>query len=145
MPITTITGRKVGTNLPVLSEPRQSPLAAPPVDELALALKFARAEKALSTRRAYRNDFDAFHNWCRARKLNAPPATAASVVTFLASEPKRGLKVSSIERRISGICYAHILAGHEPPGNEEIVKATIRGIRRTFGAAPNRKEAIPAE
>jgi hypothetical protein len=35
----TIIGRKPGSNLPALSEPRQPPLAAPDADELALALK----------------------------------------------------------------------------------------------------------
>jgi hypothetical protein len=56
----TIIGRKTGSNLPALSEPRHFPLAAPLADELALALQFARAEKSSSTRRAYRADFDAF-------------------------------------------------------------------------------------
>lgn len=141
----TIIGRKRGSNLPVLSEPRQSPLAAPAADELALALKFASAEKSPSTRRAYRIDFHVFRKWCGARKLNALPADPATFATFLASEAKRGLKASTIVRWVAGVSYAHLLAGHEPPGQSEIVKATLRGIRRTIGAAPNRKEPITAE
>ncbi len=85
----TIIGRKRGSNLPVLSEPRQSPLAAPLADELAFALKFARAEKSRSTRRAYRSDFYAFRKWCGARNLNALPAAPATLATFLASEASR--------------------------------------------------------
>jgi hypothetical protein len=87
----TIIGRKNGTNLPALSEPKHSPLAAPPADELAFALQFARADKSPSTRRAYSSDFDAFRNWCGARKLNALPASPATFATFLASEAKRGI------------------------------------------------------
>lgn len=63
----------------------------------------------------------------------------------LASDAKRGVKASTIARRVAGICYAHQLAGHAPPGHSEIVKATVRGIRRTIGAAPNRKDPLTAE
>lgn len=141
----TIIGRKHGSHLPVPSEPRQTPLAAPPADELANALQFARAEKSPSTRRAYRSDFGAFRKWCDVRKLIALPTSPATFATFLASEAKRGAKASTIARRVAGINYAHLLAGHELPGQAEIVKATIRGIRRTVGAAPIRKEPLTAE
>jgi hypothetical protein len=94
----TIIGRNPGRNLPALSEPRHSPLAAPAADELALALQFARAEKSPSTRRAYRADFDAFRKWCGVRKLNALPADPATLATFLASEAKRGVKASTMLR-----------------------------------------------
>src|SRR5256885_6666372 len=43
------------------------------------------------------------------------------------------------------IRYAHKLAGHEPPTNAESVKATVRGIRRSIGAAKARKTPILAE
>jgi site-specific recombinase XerD len=141
----TIIGRKRGSNLPVLSEPRHPPLAAPLADELDLALQFARAEKSPATRRAYRSDFDSFRKWCAARKLNALPATPFTLATFLATEARRGIRPSTLERRSSGIRYAHILAGHEPPGQSEAVKATMRGIRRAIGTAANRKEPITAE
>ena len=141
----TIIGRKSGSNLPVLSEPRHPPLAAPPADELALALEFARAEKSPATRRAYRSDFESFRKCCAVRKLNALPATPFTLATFIATEAKRGIKPSTLERRSSGIGYAHVLAGHEPPGQHEAVKATMRGIRRAIGSAPTRKEPITAE
>jgi len=108
-------------------------------------LKFARAEKSHSTRRAYRSDFLAFRKWCENRKLSALPITPATLATFLASEAARGVKASTIERRATGIRYAHLLAGHEPLGPLEIVKATLRGIRRTVGTAPNRKDPLTAE
>jgi hypothetical protein len=43
--------------LPARSEPRHPPLDAPPADQLALVLQFARAEKSPATCRAYRSDF----------------------------------------------------------------------------------------
>jgi site-specific recombinase XerD len=141
----TIIGRKPESNLPVPSETKHSPLAAQLEDELALALQFARAEKSVATRRAYRSDFELFRKWCAARKLNALPATPFTLATFLASEARRGIKPSSLERRVAGITYAHLLADHRPPGQSEAVKATMRGIRRAIGSASNRKEPIPAD
>ncbi|HTE78474.1 MAG TPA: site-specific integrase [Xanthobacteraceae bacterium] len=112
---------------------------------MALALQFARAEKSPATRRAYRSDFELFRKWCAVRKLNALPATPLTLATFLASEAKRGIRPSSLERRVFGITYAHLLASHKPPGQSEAVKATMRGIRRAIGTAPNRKQALTAE
>jgi site-specific recombinase XerD len=140
-----IIGAKDGTKLPTRSETRHPPLAEPPADELALALEFARAEKSEATRRAYRSDFRTFKKWCEARNIAALPATPAALAAFLACEAKRGAKPSSISRRIAGIRYAHLLAGHEPPSQAEMVKATFRGIRRSVGSAPKRKQPLTAD
>lgn len=40
---------------------------------------------------------------------------------------------------------SHRLADLEPPTNSEHVRATLRGIRRTVGAAPTRKAPVLAE
>jgi integrase len=52
---------------------------------------------------------------------------------------------ATITRRCSAIRYAHRLADLEPPTNSEHVRATLRGIRRTVGAAPARKAPVLAE
>jgi site-specific recombinase XerD len=67
------------------------------------------------------------------------------VAAFLAAEAEAGRKPSTIGRRCAAIGHAHKLAGHEPPTNAEGVKATLRGIRRVVGAAPNRKAPAIAE
>jgi site-specific recombinase XerD len=141
----TLIGGKTGTKLPTPSETKHHLHAAPPADELALALEFARAEKSPSTRRAYRSDFEAFRKWCEARNLSALPATPSTLAAFIATEAKRGIKVSSLERRLCGIRYAHLLAGHSPPNQSEAVRATFRGVRRTIGSAAKRKEPITAD
>jgi integrase len=48
-------------------------------------------------------------------------------------------KPSTISRRVAAIRYAHKLAGIQTPTDAEGVKATMRGIRRTFGGARNKK------
>jgi site-specific recombinase XerD len=113
--------------------------------DLELATEFARAEKSEATRRAYRADFDAFRAWCEDKGVSPLPAAVETVAAFLAAEAHRGLKPSSIGRRLAAVRYAHKLAGHEPPTNSESVRATMRGIRRTVGAAPVRKAPVTAE
>jgi integrase len=140
-----ITGTKSGP-IPICFRPNQDNLAAePPADELALALKFARAEKSEASRRAYRSDFQLFRRWCDARNLSPLPATAATLAAFLACEATRGSRSSSISRRLAGIRHAHLLAGDQPPTQAEMVRATLRGIRRTIGTAPNRKTPLTAD
>ncbi len=129
-------------NAPVVVTP--SPLALPSA-ELESAATYAQAEKAMATRRAYKSDFQIFTVWCGERAANALPATPATVAAFLAWEAGRGTKPSTIGRRLAAIRYAHKLAALPLPTDDERVRATVRGIRRTHGAAPNRKAPATAD
>jgi site-specific recombinase XerD len=113
--------------------------------DLDRAASYARQDKASATRAAYKSDFAAFQTWCNARGITSLPATPKAVAAFLAAEAKAGRKPSTIGRRCSAIRYAHRLAEIESPTNAEAVKATLRGIRRTLGAAPERKAPAVAE
>lgn len=113
--------------------------------ELARATDYARAEKAPATRKAYLKDFELFGQWCQDRDLDVLPASAESVAAFLAYEADRGVKPSTIGRRCAAIRYVHSLGtkGSNPsPTADERVKAVVRGIRRTHGAAS--KQVTPA-
>jgi integrase len=56
-----------------------------------------------------------------------------------------GRKASTIGRRAAAIGYHHKIAGHEPPTSAEGVKAALRGIRRTIGAAKQGKAPATAD
>ncbi len=127
----------------VIADARELPAVLGP--ELQHAADYARAEKAMATRRAYRSDFDIFRAWCGTKRVPALPAQSETVAAFLAAEANRGAKTSTIGRRLAAIRYAHKLAGYEPPTNSEAVKATLRGIRRTSGSAPVRKAPATAD
>jgi site-specific recombinase XerC len=103
------------------------------------------AEKAEATRRAYRTDFEIFRAWCSERRIGALPASPEGVAAFLAHEAKRGVLPSTIGRRVAAIRYAHKLAGLPLPTDDERVRATVRGIRRSLGAAPSKKAPATAE
>lgn len=122
-----------------------APVPALPAADLERAVEFAQQDKAESTRRAYKSDFAAFVAWCASRGVASLPATPETVAGFLAAEADAGRKPSTVGRRCAAIAHAHKLAGHEPPTNCEGVKATLRGIRRTAGAAPAKKAPAVAE
>jgi hypothetical protein len=69
----------------------------------------------------------------------ALPAAAEIVAAFLGAEADRGIKASSIGRRVAAIRYAHKLAGMPSPTEVEAGRAVIRGIRRTIGTAKTPK------
>ena len=120
--------------------------------DLTRAAELAREEKAAATRRAYRSDFRIFDDWCRGRGISALPAAPESVAAFLAHDVETGTRdvetgtrPSTLGRRVAAIRYAHKLAGHSAPTDDERVKATMRGIRRSLGTAPRKKAPATAE
>ena len=120
-------------------------LSAALAPDLERAADLARQEKAQATRRAYRSDFEIFRAWCADRGVDALPAAAESVAGFLACQVEKGIRPSTIGRRIAAIRYAHKLAGHAIPTEDERVKATVRGIRRSLGTASRKKAPATAE
>jgi site-specific recombinase XerD len=116
-----------------------------PAREVAAAAEYAHAEKAEATRRAYRSDFELFRSWCSARSVRALPAAPEAVAAFLAHEAERGVRPSTIARRVAAIRYAHKLAGLPVSTDDERVRATMRGIRRSLGAARAKKTPATVE
>jgi site-specific recombinase XerD len=106
--------------------------------DLAAAVDLAKAEKAVSTRKAYGTDFRLFKAWCDGKGVSALPASPETVAAYLATQAGTS-KTSTLGRRVAAIRYAHKLAGLPLPTDAEGVKATMRGIRRTFGTARVRK------
>jgi site-specific recombinase XerD len=127
----------MSASLTVIETAQNLPAALGP--DLTAAVDLARAEKALSTRKAYGTDFRLFKAWCDARQVAALPAAPETVAAFLAAETGNGTKPSTLARRVAAIRYAHKLAGLATPTDSEAVKATLRGIRRTVGAAKVQK------
>jgi site-specific recombinase XerD len=125
--------------------PPGASLPAALAPDLTRAAEWAREEKAAATRRAYRSDFRIFEAWCRHRGVSALPAIPASVAAFLAHDVEKGTRPSTLGRRVAAIRYAHKLANHPVPTDDERVKATMRGIRRSLGTAPRKKAPATAE
>lgn len=108
---------------------------------------FAVDAKAPSTRKAYQSDWHSFSTWCQSMGLVAMPAPAkvvATYVTHMAVDLHR--KVATIQRSLVSISQAHRMAGHRSPTSEAIVLETMKGIRRSIGAAQIQKApALPEQ
>ena len=111
-------------------------------EEIAAANRFARAQHAQSTRRAYRSDWRIFDLWCAERGVLALPADPSLVAIFLASEAETGKKPATITRRLAAIGHAHRLSELPSPTTHEVVRATLAGIRRVVGVAPRQKKPL---
>jgi site-specific recombinase XerD len=126
----------MSASLTVIEASENRPMAIGP--DLASAINLAQAEKAASTRKAYGTDFRLFRAWCDAKGVSSLPAAAETIAAYLAAEAKTA-KPSTLDRRVAAIGYAHKLAGLPLPTDAEGVRATMRGIRRTFGSSKVRK------
>jgi site-specific recombinase XerD len=132
-----------GHALPVVAIAPVLPAELAP--DLERAGDYARGEKAVATRRAYGSDFAIFSAWCAERHASPLPACPETVAAFLAWDAQRGSRASTIGRRCAAIRYAHKLAGHPIPTDDERVRATVRGIRRAVGTTPGEKGPATAD
>jgi integrase len=105
---------------------------APVPDEVAALVEASIGE---STRRAYRADLEHFAAWG-----GTLPAEPAHVASYLAARAE-ALSVATLIRRIGTISKAHEARGLPNPCRSEIVRATLRGVKRTRGIA--QREAKP--
>jgi site-specific recombinase XerC len=123
--------------LPVLSQPAvPSALLA----DVGAARNYARQALSAATRAAYASDWRAFEGWCANRGVDALPASPASVAGFLAAMAECGLRPATIARRCAAVRYFHRLSGVDPlPTDAAIVKTTMKGLRRSLGAAQAKK------
>ena len=122
-----------------------APRGALTLPELQTARNFALEALSASTRRAYRIGIRDFTAWCRARVLAPLPAGPETTAAYLAHLATKGLSVSTIGQRAAAIRYMHTLANHETPTGGGEVRATLSGIRRTIGTAPEKKTAATAD
>lgn len=86
-------------------------------------------ENALSdnTRRAYRTDLEHYMAWGAA--IPSSPDVVAGYLTAHASS----LSIATLQRRLVSIAKAHTMRGLADPTKSEMVKLTMRGIRRIHG------------
>lgn len=109
------------------------------------AAAFRRASKAPATQRAYLADWQDFATWCRAESRAAMPAGDDTVSDYLAALARRGLAVSTIDRRAAAIAFVHRASNTDSPIGHESVRAVLQGIRKTLGRRPDKKQALTVD
>lgn len=81
------------------------------------------------TKRGYQNDIAQFEAW--GGTIPASPETIAAYLAHLSSTHK----TATIVRRVTALSKAHEAIAAPNPTKSEIVRATMRGIKRTIGTA----------
>src|SRR5260370_26170563 len=100
--------------------------------------EFIRASKAESTLRGYRSDWQHFLGWCQVRDICPLPAALEHVAAYIA-ECAGHLKTGSMQRRLNAIAEARKAVGLDSTTSAGMVRNTLKGIKRTIGAAAVQK------
>jgi integrase len=88
---------------------------------------------------AFRADLDHFHGWG-----GSIPATDVMVAEYLAEQADT-LAPSTLSRRLASITKAHAAKGLRSPTASELVKSTLRGIKRAHGGSQRRAKPLLIE
>ncbi|CAG7618512.1 hypothetical protein E143388_06076 [Rhodococcus opacus] len=135
--------------------PRELPAAAvtgaaavfPDLPE-AVAARIGRSvaeSRSEGTRRTYASAWRRFERWCTAHGHAPLPAHAATVAAYLVDAADLigpdGIRVyapATLTKWVAAIAHHHHRTGHESPTGQEIVRATLSGIRRDYAAVGDR-------
>jgi integrase len=114
------------------------------------ARDYARNASSENTRRAYDADWRQFAAWLRRQGVDPLPPDPQTVGLYLAacmqgSPGREPLSVSSLERRLSGICWRYRQLGEPLDTSDRHIATVLAGIRRAHGRPPLQKEAIFAD
>ena len=100
---------------------------------------FIRESLSANTRKAYRADLAHFTDWG-----GSLPATADLVARYLADQADT-LAPSSLARRVATLSKVHQANAWPNPCRSEIVRATMRGIKRVKGTAQEQARPLLRE
>lgn len=105
--------------------------------------EYVRASTSENSKRAYRSDLNHFIEWG-----GVIPSDVQLIAGYLVEHAEK-LSIATLQRRLVSLSKAHEAQGFENPVKSEVVKATIKGIRRTHGkpqrqVAPITKERLIA-
>ena len=121
--------------------PKRSP-SLKEVDQVASVRKYVAAASAPATRRAYSSDWQQFSRWCFSKSLETMPAAPGTVACYVADQADNGKKVSTLERALVAIGRAHQLTGEDDPTKHQVVKETMKGIRRHHFAMQKKAQPL---
>ncbi len=122
---------------PFLSRPNKAEIAPEKAD--AAVEHFIHASLSENTRAAYRADLAHFTAWG-----GVLPATADLVARYLADHAAT-LAPASLARRVATLSKVHAANDWPNPCQSEVVRATLRGIKRVQGIAQDQARPLLRE
>ncbi|MDM7489363.1 site-specific integrase [Rhodococcus sp. CSLK01-03] len=124
--------------------------AGPALPDLAPAAAARIAEsvasaRAAGTRRTYASAWRAFTTWCTREGHTALPAHPVTVAAYLVAcadtvteAGERAYAPATLAHRLAAIAHHHRRTGHPSPTGDDLVKATMSGIRRDYATTGQR-------
>jgi integrase len=100
---------------------------------------YIRESLAPNSRTAYLSDLSHFERWG-----GQIPATPESIAAYLAAHAST-LGVATLRRRLAALAKVHRSKGMENPTATELVKSTMRGMRRIKGTAQRQAKPLIKE
>ena len=124
----------------------QSPPSAPAIRAADEAVADA-LEAVLSdnTRRVYQTQWKLFTGWCDEVGLTPLPAEPLTVARYLAARAGSGASIATMRLATSAITKAHEWAGHESPGKDRGVRASLKGRGRRLAKPQRQAGALTAD
>ena len=101
--------------------------------------EYVRASSSEATLRAYKSDLAHFKKWG-----GSIPSSPEQVANYL-SEYAGVLSVSTQVRRLAALSKIHEVKKFDNPTKSELVRITMKGIKRTHGIAPSQKAPLTKE
>ncbi|MEU7632997.1 site-specific integrase [Nocardia sp. NPDC049220] len=118
-------------------------------DQAGSLRQYLEASQSPNTVRAYRSDWIAWSAWCTAEGRQALPADALDVAVYLAAAADAhrdtggwAFSPATLERKSAAIAAVHAANGLPSPTRSDVVRLTLRGIRRTRRTKPSRKRPV---
>ncbi|MDO2380084.1 site-specific integrase [Rhodococcus ruber] len=131
--------------------PTAAPGAAVPDLAPATAERIAESvasARAAGTRRTYASAWRAFTTWCAREGHTALPAHPVTVAAYLVAcadtvteAGERTYAPATLAHRLAAIAHHHRTAGHPSPTGDDLVKATMSGVRRDYATTGDRARA----
>jgi site-specific recombinase XerD len=101
-----------------------------------------RSSKANNTIRAYRSDFKDFSVFCAKNSLKSLPTDSKIVALYLTYLSSKGVKISTLKRRLVSLGVIHKLKGHYLDTKHPIIIENLMGIKRKIGSFQQGKKPI---
>lgn len=130
-----MSGSVLNRHNPFLSRPTKG-TGCPDLTANEAVEHFIRESLSENTRKAYRSDLAHFTDWG-----GSLPATAEMVARFLADHADT-LAPASLARRVATLSKVHEANAWPNPCRSEIVRATMRGIKRAKGTAQDQARPL---
>ena len=96
------------------------------------------------TRRVYQTQWRIFTHWCDQVGLTSLPAEPLTVARYLAVRAGDGAAVATLRLATSAIAKVHEWAGHDSPGRDRGVRASLKGWGRRQARPQRQAGALTA-